>query len=166
MENQNRKRKVNLPDTLNVTQLTGSLLSVPALINKNISVVFLPRKALLFDLEHNLSILGIERQDDDGLFYIDDDESQATNRSANKVTIKEKVIIAKVAKLIKKHVMPNREIQEAESEPEISSDFEISQNEQIELVMSKSTNTKISSDQILVSSTWTRSLTWLNQTAN
>lgn len=41
---------VNLSDTLILPEMSMSLLSVPALVNKNISVLFMPGKAILFFL--------------------------------------------------------------------------------------------------------------------
>lgn len=52
-----------------------SLLSIPALINKNIAVLFMPKKALLIDLEDNYAIHRISKQSDrDSLFYIGDSQ--------------------------------------------------------------------------------------------
>lgn len=49
-----------------------SFLSIPALCNKKIGTLFLPGKAIIFDLENNCMELGIAMQREDGLFYIPD----------------------------------------------------------------------------------------------
>lgn len=49
-----------------------SVLLIPELIEKNIAVFFLPRKAVLIDLEDITAFLGYATQYQDGLFYISD----------------------------------------------------------------------------------------------
>lgn len=58
--------------------MAPSLLSVPALTKKNISVILVPGKALLGDLEDDFSVLGTAVQADDGLLYIPDSEPAAS----------------------------------------------------------------------------------------
>lgn len=72
---------VSLSKTMFVPALSTSLLSVPALVNKNIAVLFLPRKAVLLDLEDKNKVLGYALQDSDGLFYISEDDTKSENRS-------------------------------------------------------------------------------------
>ena len=67
---------VHLSETLIVPNLAMSLLSVPALVRKNIGVAFLPGKAILIDLEDDYKILGQATQDKDGLFFIGDDQEK------------------------------------------------------------------------------------------
>ena len=69
------KREVNLSNTLVAPDISMSLLSIPALVDKNIAVFFMPKKALLIYLEDNNSILGIATQSlRDGLFYIEENQ--------------------------------------------------------------------------------------------
>ena len=64
---------VYLSNTLVAPDVSMSLLSIPALVNKNIAVLFMQKKALLIDLEDEFAILGTATQSDrDGLFYIED----------------------------------------------------------------------------------------------
>lgn len=66
------RRKVSLSNTLGVPNAGMSLLSVPSLVQKNIGLMFMPRRAVLFDLLDDMATLGYAEQDDDGLFYIAD----------------------------------------------------------------------------------------------
>lgn len=70
------ERVLHLSNTLVAPQAAMSLLSIPSLVNKNIAVLFLPGKALFIDLEDNNSILGYGTQDEDGLFYVEDNQEQ------------------------------------------------------------------------------------------
>lgn len=49
-----------------------SLISLSTLVKKNISVLFVPVKAVLFDMDNGMPILGHAEQDEAGLFYIPD----------------------------------------------------------------------------------------------
>ena len=69
-------RVLHLSNTLVAPQAAMSLLSIPSLVKKNIAVLFLPGKALFIDLEDDNSILGYGTQDDDGLFYVEDNQEQ------------------------------------------------------------------------------------------
>lgn len=71
---------VRLSKTTFVLALSTSLLSVPALVNKNIVVLFLPRKAVLLELEDKNKVPRYASQDSDGLFYISEDETKSVNR--------------------------------------------------------------------------------------
>lgn len=71
---------VHLSETLVVPDMALSLLSVPALTTTKISVLFMPGKAFLVDLENSFSILGTAVQDDDGVYYIPDSELAACAR--------------------------------------------------------------------------------------
>lgn len=53
-----RSVTVSLTDTLLAPQIAESLLSIPGLTRKDIEVLFLPKKAILFDLKDKNSILG------------------------------------------------------------------------------------------------------------
>lgn len=64
-------RPVHLSDTLVSPKLAVSLLSVPALVDKNIGVIFLPGQGLLVDLENDFKILGFAHLKTDGLSYIE-----------------------------------------------------------------------------------------------
>ena len=56
------QRDVNLTNTLVAPDVSMSLLSIPALVDKNISVLFMPKNAILIDLEDDNAILGIATQ--------------------------------------------------------------------------------------------------------
>lgn len=97
---------VHLSETLVIPTLASSLLSVPALVNKNISVLFLPGQALLVDLEDDYRILGRASQSDDGLFYIPDHQvSDSPKQSANSTL--EKSMMAIVRRESKPHAKKN-----------------------------------------------------------
>ena len=66
-------RKASLSDTVVVLNAGMSLLPVPSLVRKDIGVLFMPKKAVLFDLLDDMSILVYAEQDQEGLFYISDD---------------------------------------------------------------------------------------------
>lgn len=68
-------QRLSLSNTLVVPDAGLSLLSVPALVKKDIGVLFMPEYAILIDLKDNLAILGYAEQDQDGLFYLNDDGS-------------------------------------------------------------------------------------------
>lgn len=55
-------------------KLAMAMLSVPALVKKNSATLFLPGKALFMDLEEDLNILITAVQEEDGLFYISDQQ--------------------------------------------------------------------------------------------
>ena len=61
---------MSLSSTLVAPDIETSLLSVPALVSKNIGVQFLPGKAMFLDLLDKNHILGDAKQKTDGLFYI------------------------------------------------------------------------------------------------
>lgn len=69
---QEGERTISLSDTLVSKKLAMSMLSVPALVKKNIASLFLPGKALFIDLEDDMKVIGTAAQADDGLFYIAD----------------------------------------------------------------------------------------------
>lgn len=50
-------------------------MSVPALVDKNIVVLFLPGFVFMFDLEDSYCFLGFSKQKAYGLYYIADDGS-------------------------------------------------------------------------------------------
>lgn len=61
---------VYVTGTLNVADASMYLLSMPALVNKNIFVLFVPDKAMMIDMEDSKPILRYKKQDTDGIFYI------------------------------------------------------------------------------------------------
>lgn len=65
---------VSLSNTLVLKDLTMSLLSIPALVQKQIATLVLPRKALFIDLKYEYSILGKATQVEYGMFYISDNQ--------------------------------------------------------------------------------------------
>ena len=65
---------IKLSETLIADDIAISLLSVPALVNKGIGVIFLPGKALFVDLKDNMEVLATAPQAEDGLFYISDQQ--------------------------------------------------------------------------------------------
>ena len=71
---ENGNVKVSLSNTIVAPDIATSLLSVPALAKKNIAELFLPGRAILFDLEKNFKFLGQAAQNRDGLYYIDDQQ--------------------------------------------------------------------------------------------
>ena len=75
-----------------VPDLAMILLSVPALVRKNIGVMFLLGKTMLIDLEDNEAIPGDASQDKDGLSYIPYD---AFNRRS--IKYKEKQVKAMIS---------------------------------------------------------------------
>jgi len=66
---------VTLSNTLAAPNLSMNLLSVPALTAKGISVLFTPKRAILMDMEDELSVIGIANREMDNLYYIGTDES-------------------------------------------------------------------------------------------
>ena len=68
--------EVTLSDTLVTPDAAVSLLSVPALVNKGIAVLFMPGKAVLIDTNNNMNVLGYSKQSPDGLFYSEDDQDK------------------------------------------------------------------------------------------
>lgn len=77
---QNGVTDVTLSNTLASKDLAMSLLSVPALTEKGLCVLFLPDKAVILDMENDLSVVGIAPKNDDGLYYIQSDESIEISR--------------------------------------------------------------------------------------
>ena len=69
-------RTINLSDTLVSKILAMTMLSVPALLEKMIGVLFLPGKALFIYFEDEMKILGTAAQAEDGLFYISDQQKK------------------------------------------------------------------------------------------
>lgn len=55
----------------NQANLSISFLSIPSLVNENVASLFLPGKAVLIDLEDDLSMLGYLKNEEYGLFYIE-----------------------------------------------------------------------------------------------
>lgn len=64
--------KIVRSETLVVPNLAMSLLSIPALAQRNIATLFLPGIALMFDLKNKMTILGQACLHGDGLYYIGD----------------------------------------------------------------------------------------------
>lgn len=64
--------KVSLSETLVAPDISTSLLSIPALAKKDIATLFLPGRAIMFDLMDNFKMIGQATQDRDGLYYITD----------------------------------------------------------------------------------------------
>lgn len=67
---------VSLTDTLVAPDAAMSLLSVPALAKKEIAVLFLPDKAILFDLKDNNTVLGYAKRANDDIYYINDNQDE------------------------------------------------------------------------------------------
>ena len=66
---------ISLSATLIARDIRTSLLSVPALVKKNIKPIFLPGKVVFLDLLQKNKIIDHARQGNDFLFYISDNES-------------------------------------------------------------------------------------------
>lgn len=60
--------KNHLSETLVVRDMASSLLFVPALTKKNISVISMRDKVLIVDLDDSFSVLGTALRDDNGLY--------------------------------------------------------------------------------------------------
>ena len=99
--------KIKLSNTMVVLDLAMSLLSIPSLVKKIIAVFFLPGKAILIDLEDEYSILGYATQDKDGLFYIDENQSDVPTFDTN-TTFPFKAMMA----VVKKHSSNSQPVSE------------------------------------------------------
>lgn len=64
--------EVSLSKTIVAPDIKSSLLSVPALVQKEIAVLFVPGKAMFIDLLYNNSMIGYAKHRADGLFFIAD----------------------------------------------------------------------------------------------
>lgn len=70
-----RDRNITLSRALVASDVSMSLLSVTALVNKNIVVLLIPKMELLIALDENFALPGTPIQSEtDGLFYIDDSQ--------------------------------------------------------------------------------------------
>lgn len=96
-------RSVILSDTLIVPDAGRSPMSVPDLVNKNISVLLMPGYAVLFDLLDADCLLGLSKQHDDGLFFVCDDGSTS---SPSTVTADIEKIRSMMTKLPSPNFMP------------------------------------------------------------
>lgn len=65
-----RPMEVTLAKTLVTLDIKRNLLTIPALVKKDSTVLFVPGKALFIDLQNENNILGYAKQETDGLFYI------------------------------------------------------------------------------------------------
>ena len=89
---------VSLSDTLVASDIKTSLLSVPALVKKDIGVLFLPGKAMFLDLLDENKILGYAMQKTDGLYYISDlQECSPVDKSDDEETVWAIMAVAKRA---------------------------------------------------------------------
>ena len=93
-------QRVHLSQTLVTPEMAMSLLSVPALVRKNIGVLLIPQKALLIDLEEKFLILCQALQDTHGLFYISDYEVARPVASSDA----EKQIVLEMMAISRHHV--------------------------------------------------------------
>lgn len=66
--------RVSLSNTLVAQSIKTILLSVPALVKKDIAVLFVPGKALFIDLPNDNTVLRYAQQRADGLFYVSDQQ--------------------------------------------------------------------------------------------
>ena len=86
---------VSLSETLVASDFKTSLLSVPALVKKDIGVLFLPGKAMFLDLLDKNNILGYATQGADGLFYIaDSQDKNPVDSSDDEATVRATMAIA------------------------------------------------------------------------
>ena len=93
-----RTMNVSLTDTLVAADIKTSLLSVPALVKKDIGVLFLPGKAMFLDLLEKNKILGYATQKTDGLYYISDlQEESPVDNSDDEETVWALMAVAKGA---------------------------------------------------------------------
>lgn len=67
-----------LSDTLFASKIATSLLSVPALVMKNIPTLLLLKRAIMFDMDDDYKELGQATQYPDCLYYIDDPEHRVS----------------------------------------------------------------------------------------
>lgn len=88
---------VSLSNTLVAPNIKTSLLSVPALVNKDIAVLFVPGKALFIDMLQGNTVIGYAKQRPDGLFYIPDKQhSIDVNTSGDDKTVRAMMATARV----------------------------------------------------------------------
>ena len=67
---------MSFSDTLIAPSVAMSLLSVPKITKKEITVLFLPGKSIIFDLKDNNSVLGYSTKDSDGMNYIEEHQDE------------------------------------------------------------------------------------------
>lgn len=82
--------RVSSSNTLLVPDAGLSSLSVPSLVQKDIDVLFMPRCAVLLDLQDDMATLGFVEQEKDGLFCTAEhgttDPSALARKDRDKVT--------------------------------------------------------------------------------
>lgn len=87
--NKSKPTTASLSSTLVVRNIKTSLMSVPALVNKDTDVPSLPRKALFIDMCNLNTEIRFAMQHPDGLFYIcDSQDSIAVDNSDDRDTVR------------------------------------------------------------------------------
>lgn len=100
------------------------VVSVPASVKKNISTLFLPCKAVNFDLENRNAVLGCALQSDhDGLFYFGEDERSSTPFAAS-LTKSETVFVAHDSKVTKNESNSLTAVEKKSTAPPINAESE------------------------------------------
>lgn len=85
---------ISLSNTLFSPELSMSLLSVPALVQKGVSVLFVPGKALMVDTDNEFTIIGKSRQGTDGLYCISSKLDGASQGGREKLSHAESAMVA------------------------------------------------------------------------
>ena len=85
---------VSLTNTLCAEDLALSLLSVPSLAQKGLSVLFLPEKAIIMDIHNNMRVVGVAPLSEDGLYYINTSGLPKGSASRNECTAGDKAMMA------------------------------------------------------------------------
>lgn len=75
VRNDNGNIRIRLSDTLVVPEASMSLLSILALVRRDIAVLFLPSYVTLLDIRDGFKTLGYATENAEGLFYVNDDGS-------------------------------------------------------------------------------------------
>lgn len=96
VQNDDGNMRISSSDAPIVPDSSMSLLSIPALMSKNIAVMFILGYATLLDIRDVLKSLGCATQDKDGLFYVNDDGSAQPPKTA-------KSSVARVCAMVAKH---------------------------------------------------------------
>lgn len=76
---ENGLRTVRLSTTLHIPKMAIILLSVSALVKKNIGVIIFPKRTILIDLEDDHASIEYALHDTDELFYISGDQRESCN---------------------------------------------------------------------------------------
>lgn len=87
--------RLSLSDTHVMSDASMSLLSVPALVKKDITVLFMLRYATLFDFRDDFKVFCYATKDPDGLFYANKNASASATRHVKNHIATVRAMIAK-----------------------------------------------------------------------